>query len=911
MSILADLAESRKQDIPTIQSILENPTINSTLIKCSKKKRVTLSSILKNRKTLGIITELKPASPSHGSLLPSGDFQGDISDISLQEKILTPTVKNIKNITKDMISGGAIGISVLVEPRKFKGSYGNLKLVSQNTPLSTPIILKDFNISKAQLELGKQCGASNALLITSICDPLDMFFLMQEVGLEPLIEIHDADDLEKIRPLQYIKNSFVIGINNRNLKDLTTDLKHTCNLVSKVRKIFGENQPIITESGISVRNHVLKMESLGIYGALVGTAIMCANITEKMEELTGKNHIFLKICGITDSHTLGRIKFPSISAFGTILDIPSSKRNLLMHETLEIFKYFPDNKLKVLVLKDKDLEEILTINCILKPDLLQVHHPIDSTPLKDFPPAILRKIIHPIDSNNKTLNEVIDEIEALPSEIFAILLDSSQGRGKELNLERSQHILANFPLKRFIVAGGIGTQNIGRILAILDPFGIDISSAVETEGKKNPKLIASFIQEFTTVQQQKIQIQGDLSEYYTTFPDEHGKFGRFGGKFMPETLIPAINELERAYFKYKNDPSFLSELNQIRSNYMGRPTPLSLAHNLSKQYECKIYLKREDLLHGGAHKLNNVMGQALLAKKMGKTKLVAETGAGQHGFATAIAGAYFGMTTTIFMGVVDMQRQKYNVSRMKMLGATVIPVTSGTKTLKDAVNAGLQYWISNLEDSHYLMGSVVGSHPYPMMVRDFQSIIGEEISCQIDYFEGRLPDKIVACIGGGSNAMGAFYKFIDKEQVELWGVEAAGKGAETAHHALALQKGTDGILHGSRQLLIQDENRNIQESYSISAGLDYPGTGPELCYLKSIGRLKLGSITDKEALDACLTLSRMEGIIPALESSHAIAFGLQLAKKMSANEILVINLSGHGGKDIETLMQNLEMNTNE
>ncbi|UYP47038.1 Tryptophan synthase beta chain [Candidatus Lokiarchaeum ossiferum] len=906
-----EIAESRKQDIPTIRTILENPAIDSKLSGSNKRDRFTLANILRNRQNLGLITELKPASPSRGSLLPLNEFQEHIPEASIQEKILFPTVKNIRKMTKEMIAGGAIAISVLVEPRKFKGSFGNLSLVAENTPRTIPIILKDFNISKAQLELGKQCGASNALLITSICDPVEMFYLMHEVGLEPLVEIHDEKDLEKIRPLQFAREPFVIGINNRNLKDLTTDLKHTFNLVLKVRKIFGESQPIITESGINLRNHVLKMESLGIFAALVGTAIMSGSITEKMEELTGNNHTFLKICGMTDYHILGKIKYPSISAFGTILDIPSSKRNLKIDETIEIHANIPENKLKVLVLKDKNLKEIKKIDSIVKPDFLQIHISKNALQLKDFPLYLLRKMIHPMNIKNSALSEVFNEIRSLPSEIFAILLDSSNGRGKILDLERTQQILKQIPNRRFIVAGGIGTNNIGTILTTLDPFGIDISSALEMDGKKNKQRVANFMEEFTKTQRQKTKEKCCFSSYKTQFPDRHGKFGRFGGKFVPETLIPAINELEREYCRYKEDPAFIKELNQIRSNYMGRPTPLSFSKNLSKKFGCKIYLKREDLLHGGAHKLNNVMGQALLAKKMGKTKLVAETGAGQHGFATSIAGAYFGMKTTIFMGAIDMQRQKYNVSRMKMLGATVIPVTSGTQTLKDAVNAGLQYWIANLGDTHYLMGSVVGPHPYPMMVRDFQKVIGEEIHSQIKFFEGRLPDKIVACVGGGSNAMGAFYEFIDKEEVELWGVEAAGKGSQTDHHALALQKGTDGILHGARQLLIQDENRNIQESYSISAGLDYPGVGPELCYLKAINRLKLSYITDTEAIDACLTLTHTEGIIPALESSHAIAFGLQIAEKMTPNEILVINLSGHGGKDIETLMQNMEKTSHE
>nr|MDO8117832.1 tryptophan synthase subunit beta [Candidatus Sigynarchaeota archaeon] len=345
-------------------------------------------------------------------------------------------------------------------------------------------------------------------------------------------------------------------------------------------------------------------------------------------------------------------------------------------------------------------------------------------------------------------------------------------------------------------------------------------------------------------------------EYYGKHPTSDGRFGKYGGRFVPETLMPAINELEREYRRIKDDLGFWNELNGIRRDFTGRPTPLYHARRLSDALGCKVYLKREDLVHGGAHKLNNVMGQALLAKYMGKRKLIAETGAGQHGFATAIAGAFFGMDTKIFMGAVDIERQAYNVQRMRLLGAKVVPVHNGSKTLKEATSEALRYWTANVTDTHYLIGSVVGPHPYPMIVRDFQSIIGKEIKEQIMEKEGRLPNAIVACVGGGSNAMGAFYHFIEDTGVALWGVEAAGKGENTSMNALSLNHGTDGVLHGARELLLQDVDGNVQESYSISAGLDYPGVGPELCYLKDIGRLSLGMASDDEALDAFQLLAR-------------------------------------------------------
>ncbi|TFF96451.1 MAG: tryptophan synthase subunit beta [Promethearchaeota archaeon] len=390
------------------------------------------------------------------------------------------------------------------------------------------------------------------------------------------------------------------------------------------------------------------------------------------------------------------------------------------------------------------------------------------------------------------------------------------------------------------------------------------------------------------------------------YPDKEGKFGDFGGMFAPEILMPALNELSEAFEKYVLDEGFQKEFAQILQFYSGRPTPLYYAKRYSEFIGCKVYLKREDLNHGGAHKINNVIGQALLAKKMGKTKLVAETGAGQHGFATAIAGAYFGMPTKVFMGEVDIERQSYNVYRMQILGAKVIPVKSGSKTLKDAVNEGLRFWIANLKDYHYLMGSVVGPHPYPLIVREFQRIIGKELKKQILELEGRLPDAIVACIGGGSNAIGAFYDFINDSNVKLIGVEAAGEGKDTDKHSIALGLGRRGVLHGAMQYLLQNEYGNILETHSVSAGLDYPGVGPEHCYLHELKRLNLGAATDAETLEAFKNLSRLEGIIPALESAHALAYLEKNKHGFHKDDLVVINLSGSGSKDLDIIKKHVE-----
>ena len=384
------------------------------------------------------------------------------------------------------------------------------------------------------------------------------------------------------------------------------------------------------------------------------------------------------------------------------------------------------------------------------------------------------------------------------------------------------------------------------------------------------------------------------------------KFGEFGGQFVPEVLIPPLKELEEAYNKLKDDEEFKRELDYYLRNYAGRPTPLYFAKNLTEKIGgAKIYLKREDLLHSGAHKINNTIGQALLAKKMGKTRLIAETGAGQHGVATAIAGALLGLEVEIYMGAEDVERQKMNVFRMKLLGAKVHPVESGSRTLKDAINEALRDWVATFEYTHYLIGSVVGPHPYPTIVRDFQSVIGRETKRQILEIEGTLPDVIIACVGGGSNAIGIFHPFIEDKKVRLIGVEAAGKGIETGKHAASLCAGKKGILHGMLSYFLQDEDGQIATTHSIAPGLDYPGVGPEHAWLKEIGRAEYVAVTDEQALRAFVELSRTEGILPALESAHALAYAIELAKEMSRDEIIVVNLSGRGDKDLGIVMEAL------
>ncbi len=387
-------------------------------------------------------------------------------------------------------------------------------------------------------------------------------------------------------------------------------------------------------------------------------------------------------------------------------------------------------------------------------------------------------------------------------------------------------------------------------------------------------------------------------------PDDRGHFGPYGGVFVAETLIHALDELRAAYEKFQNDPDFVAEFERELKYFVGRPSPIYHAQRWSEMLGgAQIYLKREDLNHTGAHKINNVIGQALLAKRMGKKRVIAETGAGQHGVATATICARFGMECVVYMGSEDVRRQAANVYRMKLLGATVVPVESGSRTLKDALNEAMRDWVTNIESTFYIIGTVAGPHPYPMMVRDFQRVIGDECKVQMPELAGRQPDAVIACVGGGSNAMGIFYPYIDDTSVQLIGVEAAGDGLDTGHHAASLIAGSPGVLHGNRTYLLQDDNGQIIETHSVSAGLDYPGVGPEHAWLKDSGRAQYVPISDDEALKAFHDCCRIEGIIPALESSHAIAYGVKLAPTLPKDKILLVNLSGRGDKDMHTVAE--------
>jgi tryptophan synthase beta chain len=466
-----------------------------------------------------------------------------------------------------------------------------------------------------------------------------------------------------------------------------------------------------------------------------------------------------------------------------------------------------------------------------------------------------------------------------------VLLDSGAGDGKLLDRNLIKDIK-----RPYFLAGGLDHENVKEAIDEINPFAVDVSSGIETEKKKDPDKMIKFVK---TVREEFKK--GNTMNNNDSNP---ARFGIHGGQYIPETLMNAVIELEKAYNHYKNNPEFNRELTELLNEYAGRPSRLYYAEKMTKDLGgAKIYLKREDLNHTGAHKINNVLGQALLAKKMGKTRLIAETGAGQHGVATATAAALMGMECVVFMGEEDTKRQALNVYRMRLLGAEVIPVTTGTATLKDAVSEAMREWTKRIDDTHYCLGSVMGPHPFPTIVRDFQAVISKEIKEQMLEKEGRLPDAVLACVGGGSNAIGTFYNFINDKEVRLIGCEAAGRGVDTYETAATIATGKLGIFHGMKSYFCQDEYGQIAPVYSISAGLDYPGIGPEHAYLHDIGRAEYVPVTDEEAVQAFEYLAKTEGIIPAIESAHAISYAMKIAPTMSKDQIIVITVSGRGDKD--------------
>jgi tryptophan synthase beta chain/phosphoribosylanthranilate isomerase len=586
--------------------------------------------------------------------------------------------------------------------------------------------------------------------------------------------------------------------------------------------------------------------------------------------------IQVKVCGITSAEDASAAIEAGADAIGLVF-VPGTPRSLELGAARSISASAAGRTVRVGVFRDAPIEEVRRALREVPLDVVQLHGAES--------PAYVAALECPV-------------LKALPAEGDLatraaeytgadLLLDhpSGGGSGAAWDYARARALVATG--RRVWIAGGLAPETVAEAVRRACPHGVDASSALErAPGRKDPERVRAFVR----------AARGALPR--SVRPDPGGYFGRFGGRYVPEILVPALEELTQAYEALRELPEFREELRRARGSYAGRPTPLYLAERMSGELGLRVYLKREDLAHTGAHKINNAIGQALIARRMGKPRVIAETGAGQHGVATATACARYGLECEVFMGEQDMRRQELNVFRMELLGARVIPVRSGSRTLKDAMNEALRDWATHVRRTYYLIGSTAGPHPYPMLVRDLQAVIGEEARAQILEAEGRLPDLLIACVGGGSNAMGLFHAFYGDEDVRMLGVEAGGHGVGRGPHGATLSAGSPGVLHGSLSYVLQDDTGQIFEAHSISAGLDYPGVGPEHAFFKESGRAEYVPVTDAEALDAFVYLSRSEGIIPAFESAHAIAELRRRAPRLPRGALVVVNLSGRGDKDV-------------
>ncbi len=836
-----------------------------------RRNRPTLSCSLKSNLPCAIIGEIKLASPSEGDLGRSS---------------------SLRPLVEAYVRGGAAAISVVTEPFYFKGDLAYLREVSRLSPL--PVLRKDFIVDPIELIESKANGADAVLLIASVLNGdllRDLINMARELDLETLVEVHTKEELFWAMEA----GARVIGINNRDLRSLNVDLSISHQIADSVP----EDVILVSESGIKEARDILDLKKSGIYAFLIGTALMRSPDPEKtlfslmdpFSKMLRSKGPFVKICGITNFYDALECIRHGAEFLGFVFS--RGPRKISLAELEKINQQVPEEVPKIAVIHRSQLRDWRSF-VSLGISGLQVHKDgIDdvSSFLADLinmgwqRPLIIPSI--PCAKGNEPLPPVVKEL----GRHFSILHgDSGYGGGTGIlgDWDKAKAITQLIPSSKLMLAGGLGPHNVGEAIRHVSPWAVDVSSGVESAwGKKDKDKVKAFI-------------RGAKGALASVVPDEKGYFGRFGGRFVPELIMPALIELEEAYREITKDSTYQQRLAELYSTYVGRPTPLYYAGRLSREWGAEILLKREDLTHTGAHKINNTIGQALLAKFMGKTRIIAETGAGQHGVAVATVCALLGLECVIYMGSQDVIRQRPNVLKMRLLGAQVIPVDAGSATLKDAINEAMRDWAANLDHSYYLIGSVVGPHPYPMMVRDFQSIIGKEAREQVQGMFGRLPDALVACVGGGSNAMGLFYPFIEDKEVDMYGVEAGGKGIETQYHASTLTGGKPGILHGSLTYVLQDEWGQIKDAHSIAPGLDYPGVGPEHSFLKEVRRVRYESVKDLEAVEAFFELSSKEGIIPALESSHAIAFSKRLSKEKKGSVILV-NLSGRGDKDMEII----------
>ena len=903
---------------------------------------------------LHLIAELKRASPSAGQIAAAGD------DIIARAQAYE--------------AGGAAAISVLCEPHWFGGSVADLRRV--RAAVALPILAKDFVVESRQLPMLRAAGADLVLLLAVLHPAKRLARLASqalELGLEPLVEVHDAGELERA----LATDARLIGLNNRDLRTLDVDVERA----GRLREGVPDDRLVIAESGVRDPSIIARWRALGFDGALVGEALMrdpdpaaaVAAFVDAGRVPTDPASVarrpFVKICGVTDSDGVLAAIRAGADAIGLNV-VPGTPRALAVDEAAELARLIrsaagPGERPRIVaVTADADANLMAALIRAIDPDVVQLNgsESVQAARLigrrtwkvLHLPPATTQATIETVGNTiaaatpaaakttppSATSSEIVARGQAyLAGGVERLLLDTAGGPHPGGTGQRSAELLAASIARELPVtlAGGLHPANVAGAARSIPLVGVDVASGVErprVDGErptKDPLLVALFVKRARAARDDRPNVAFGPTPVHEALlnADGAGRWGMerdFGGRYVPETLIAALEQLETAYDAVRQDPVFWSELRELLAHFAGRPTALYRADRLAAAVRdeasrlasvtpraaaipgFRLYLKREDLAHTGAHKINNALGQALLTRRLGKTRVIAETGAGQHGVATATACALLDLPCVVYMGAEDIERQGPNVLRMRALGAEVRSVTSGTATLKDAVNEAMRDWVTNVETTHYVLGSAMGPHPYPTIVRDLQRRIGDEAAAQLLGVEGRLPDLAVACVGGGSNAIGLLARFIGEPSVRLAVVEAAGDGIATGRHAAAILGGTPGILHGSRSLMLQDADGQVTEAHSASAGLDYPGIGPQLAALAEAGRIEVAAATDREAVAAMRTCTQKEGILPALETAHAIAALPKLLAGVGGlggswpDEVLVLlGFSGRGDKDLAAL----------
>ncbi len=831
-----------------------------------------------------IIAEIKRASPSKGEISTDLDAGG---------------------LASAYTRGGAAAISVVTEEDSFLGSLDDLRAARASSTL--PILRKDFVFDAYQIYEAAEAGADAALLIVAALTDDQLRELLElaqsELQMDVLVEVHTADELRRAKDC----GARLIGINNRNLHTFEVSLEVSVEL-ARIAAGNDDELLLVSESGLSSAADLRRLKALGFQGFLIGETLVRADhpVATLRTLISQADSVRVKVCGIT------RIEDALLCA-GEGVDMlgfnfyPGSPRYITPQDARRIIDSLPPEMMTVGVFVNPDSpEEVMQLASIAGVDAVQLHG--DESPefceaMHDL--AVIKALRVGSDFTPKASSRYRSAdilLDAFSSELRG-------GTGLQFDWTRAQETSSNLSHgARLFLAGGLRAENVAEAIARVQPYAVDVCSALEAApGIKNPQLVREFMKAVRESAEGRSEV---AQSFGSAEPDDNGHWGSYGGRYVPETLIAPLDELTKAYQEARDDEEFKSELAALLRDYSGRPTPLSHAKRLSREAGgARIYLKREDLSHTGSHKINNALGQVLLAMRMGKRRIIAETGAGQHGVATATVCALFGLECVIYMGSEDMRRQSLNVFRMRLLGAEVREVDSGSCTLKDAISEAMRDWVTNVTDTYYLLGSALGPHPYPTMVRDFQSVIGYETRSQILEKEGRLPDVLVACVGGGSNSIGLFHPFLNDKGVRMIAVEAGGSGPALGQHAArfhAQSGGRQGVLQGTMSYVLQDQRGQISTTHSIAAGLDYPSIGPEHAFLHDEGRVDYVSVTDAEALNAFQVLSRLEGIVPALESAHAVAHAMKVAATMDRDQICIINLSGRGDKDVETVAKELD-----